>query len=223
MPKSLSEGQQRLVFGGLVVVLVAFGIYLSLGGWGGGSDTEDGAAEGSATSGSGQRATAQSEAAPPSPIPTTATQNMQVLDWFPFSEQEFKAAAATAQEFARAYGTIDYSQSPEEYYASMKNLATEEYAETLSQSSGAGALWQEMAQQEAVAEGRANVESVRGFDDQSVTFVVKAQSITEGSEGATEELGEFAVTVVNESGRWLVYDFQPADAGNFGDTRGGGE
>ncbi|MUL39785.1 hypothetical protein FZ103_01085 [Streptomonospora sp. PA3] len=216
MPKSLSEGQQRFVFGALVVVLVAFGIYLSLGGWGGGAG-EDASDSGPSASDGGQGGSA--EVAPPSPIPTTATQDMRVMDWLPFSEEEFKAAAATAQEFGRAYGTIDYSQSPEEYYAGMQDLATEEYAKTLAQSSGAGALWQEKAEDEAVSEGRANVESIRAFGEDSVTFVLKVQSITEGSEGANEDLGEFAVTVADEGGEWRVYDFQPADAGNLGDTR----
>lgn len=217
MPKSLSEGQQRLLFGGLVVVLVIFGVYLSLGGWGGGGN-EDGA--GSGASADGQGTTGAADAVPPSPIPTTATDDMQVLDWFPFSEDEFKSAAATAQGFAQAYGTIDYSQSPETYYGSMQELATDGYAQTLAESSGAGALWEENAGQEEVSEGRANVQSIRMFGDDSITFEVKAQSITEGSAGATEDLGEFAVTVVKEGGEWRVYDFQPADAGNFGDVPG---
>lgn len=216
MPRSLSEGQQRLVFGALVVVLVAFGVYLSLGGWGAGSD--GGAESGSEPPGASGGESGSKNVAPPSPIPTTAAQDMQVMDWFPFSEEEFKAAAATAQEFARAYGTIDYAGSPEDYYAGMQELATEDYAQTLARSSGASARWQDMAEQEAVAEGRANIKAVRAFGDDSVTFVVKAQSITEGSDGATEDLGEFAVTVSDEGGEWRVYDFQPADAGNLGDV-----
>ncbi|MFD0774110.1 hypothetical protein ACFQZ2_09255 [Streptomonospora algeriensis] len=219
MPRSLSEGQQRLVFGALVVVLVAFGIYLSLGGWGGSADDE-GDAGSEAPAASGGQAGSEN-VAPPSPIPTTAAQDMQVMEWFPFNEAEFKAAAATAQEFARAYGTIDYSKSPENYYAGMQELATDDYAETLAQNSGASAMWQDMAEQEAVSEGRANIESVRAFGDNSVTFVVKAQSITEGSDGATEDLGEFAVTVSEEGGEWRVYQFQPADAGNLGDVPAG--
>ncbi|GAA4944530.1 hypothetical protein GCM10023224_29510 [Streptomonospora halophila] len=220
MPKPLSEGQQRFVFGALVVVLVVFGVYLTLGGWGDGADEGGSNEESSAAGDRNGGQDAAGDVAPPSPIPTTAAQDMQVMDWFPFSEAEFKSAAATAQEFARVYGTIDYSQSPEDYYASMQELATDDYAETLAQSSGAGAMWQEMSSKEAVSEGRANVESIRTFGDESVTFVVTAQSITEGGGGASEDLGEFAVTVVEEGGEWRVYDFQPADAGNLGDVPG---
>ncbi|MDA0567290.1 hypothetical protein LG943_23650 [Streptomonospora sp. S1-112] len=216
MPKSLSEGQQRLVFGALVVALVACGIYLSVAGIpGGGSDSATDP-NGSTGAERGQD-TDQPAAVAPSPIPATAAEDMRVLDWFPFTEDEFKAAAATAQGFAEAYGTIDYSESPEAYFQSMEELATEEYAQTLAQSSGAGAHWQEMREQEAVAEGRANVESVRSFDDRSIVFVLTVQSITEGEGGATEDLGEYSVTVMEDGGEWRVFDFQPADAGNLGD------
>ncbi|WP_046472090.1 hypothetical protein [Allosalinactinospora lopnorensis] len=215
MPRTLSEGAQRLVFGALVAVLVAFGIYLSVGGFGGGSDEQ--AEQGQDSADSGEQDTGGPATTPPSPIPTTATEDMQVLDWLPFGEDELKAAAATAQGFAEAYGTIDYSESPEEYYKPLEDLATEEYAETLEESSGAGAFWQERAEDEAVAEGRANVKSIRSFDKESIVFVVETQSITQGAEGTTEDLGDFAVTMLKEGGEWQVYDFQPADAGNLGE------
>lgn len=217
MPKPLSDGQQRLVFGAVVAVLVAFGIYLSMGGFSGdGDDEEQQRSDDAQRDSSDNRGGGEPATNPPSPIPTTGMDDMDVLAWLPFEEGEFKAAAATAQGFAEAYGTLDYSGSPEEYYSSMEELATDDYAETLQESSGAGALWQEMSEKEAVAEGRANVQSIRSFGDESIVFVVKAQSIVEGEDGADEDLGEFAVTVQRESGEWKVYDFQPADVGNMG-------
>ncbi|GAB3207680.1 hypothetical protein SAMN02745673_04116 [Marinactinospora thermotolerans DSM 45154] len=215
MPKPLSDGAQRLVFGVLVVVLVAFGVYLSLGGFQGDGAEEEpqaGTVVETPRDPDGQAA----DAPPPSPIPTTDAQDADVMEWLPFGEEDFRAAAAVAQQFATAYGTIDYSESPEAYYDRMRRLATADYAETLANSSGAGALWGEMREAEAVAEGRASVDSVRGFDDDSIVFVVTAQSITEGSNGAREDLGDFAVTLVKEEGGWKVFDFQPADAGNLG-------
>ncbi|GAA2011386.1 hypothetical protein GCM10009799_44540 [Nocardiopsis rhodophaea] len=220
MPKPLTEGQQRLFFGALVVVLVAFGIYLSLGGFNGGGD--DGQESSRREQAQGQSDSIDQgvdapATVPPSPIPTTATEDMKVLEWLPLSEDEVKAAAATAQGFAAAYGTIDYSKSPEEYYKAMEELATKNYAKTLAQSSGATSLWEEMAKKKAVAEGRADVKTLQSIDEDSAVFVVKAQSITEDEDGFREDLGDFAVTVVKKGGEWKVYDFQPADAGNRGD------
>ncbi|NYE45642.1 hypothetical protein HDA32_000762 [Spinactinospora alkalitolerans] len=199
----------------LVVALVAFGIYLSVGGFRGDGAEEEQQADqvGGEDRNPGEQ---QSEAVPPSPIPTTAAEDMEVMDWLPFTEEEFTAAAATAQGFAEAYGTMDYSEPPEAYYDRMAAFATEDYAETLAQSSGAGALWGEMAENEAVAEGRANVESIRSFDDDSIIFVVNAQSITEDASGARDDLGEYAITTVEDGEEWRVYDFQPADAANLG-------
>ncbi|MCP3016033.1 hypothetical protein NGM33_22140 [Nocardiopsis dassonvillei] len=222
MPNPLPERAQRAVFIGLIVVLVVFGLYLSLGGFGGAGEDDPSAA-------SPGPETAQEEppggpggpdglsTVEPSPIPTTAAEDVDVLDWFPFTEAELQAAGAAARAFAEAYGTIDYTQSPESYYASMEELATPEFAGVLAETSRVGAFWSEMSEAGAVAEGRARVDSVRTFGADSVTFVVTAQSITEtGSAEFDEDLGEFAVTVVRSGGSWRVFDFQPADAGQFG-------
>jgi hypothetical protein len=222
MPNPLPERTQRLVVIGLIAALAGFGIYFSVGGFGGDEaeeparpPREPGAAQGEAEqpSNPGSLATV-----PPSPIPTTAAEDLEVLGWFPFTEAEFQAAGATAQAFAQAYGTIDYSQEPESYYASMEALATDEYAEVLSDATRAGAFWAEMSEAEAVAEGRADVQEIRTFGSDSITFVVTAQSITEtGDAEFDEDLGDFAVTVIRDSGSWAVYDFQPAEAGQFGE------
>ncbi|CAM4304064.1 hypothetical protein NORO109296_24800 [Nocardiopsis rhodophaea] len=209
-----------MFFGALVVVLVAFGIYLSLGGFSGGGNDRLGTAGQDQAQGQAEPTGGGTEVlatVPPSPIPTTATEDMKVLEWLPLSEDEVKAAAATAQGFVAAYGTIDYSKSPEEYYKAMEELATKDYAKTLAQSSGATSLWGEMAKKKAVAEGRADVKTLQSIDKDSAVFVVKAQSITEDEDGFKEDLGDFAVTVVKKGGKWKVYDFQPADAGNRGD------
>ena len=222
MPNPLPERTQRLVVIVLIAARAGFGIYFSLGGF---SDEEEGASgpprqvapteEGPDSAGSAPGGLAT---VPPSPIPTTGTEDQDVLGWFPFTEAEFQAAGATAKAFAEAYGTIDYSEPPESYYASMEALSTDEYAEVLSDTNRAGAFWEERSQAEAVALGRAEVDSIRTYGSDSITFVVTAQSITETGEAEfDEELGEFAITVIKEGGSWEVFDFQPADAGQFGE------
>ncbi|MFD6098595.1 hypothetical protein ACFVWN_04990 [Nocardiopsis flavescens] len=221
MPNPLPERAQRFVFIALIVVLVGAGVYFSTGGFGGG-DEEAPDGRGASQGENGGSAGAPPDGGPsdvePSPLPTTATDDLDVLEWFPFPEEDLREAGATAVAFARAYGTIDYTGSPEAYYDSMRSLATDEYAEVLTESSRAGAFWEERAEAEAIAAGRAEVRSIRTFGDSSITFVVTAQSITETADrGFDEELGEFAVTVVQEGRAWRVFDFQPADAGQFGE------
>ncbi|WP_017589460.1 hypothetical protein [Nocardiopsis ganjiahuensis] len=225
MPNPLPERTQRLVVIVLIAALAAFGIYFSLGGFGGfgGDQAEESAGSPREPLTSEEEAEPPSNpgglaTVPPSPIPTTETEDLDVLNWFPFSEAEFQAAGATAQAFAEAYGTIDYSQEPETYYASMEALATDEYARVLSDATRVGAFWEEMSEAEAVAEGRAEIQEIRTFGSDSITFVVTAQSITETGEAEfDEDLGDFAVTVIRDSGSWAVFDFQPADAGQFGE------
>ncbi|MFL1429318.1 MULTISPECIES: hypothetical protein [unclassified Nocardiopsis] len=220
MPNPLPERAQRFVFIGLIVVLVGAGVYFSMGGFGGGG-TEEAPVEPEVAQGdNGGSAGAPSDlsSVEPSPLSTTAEDDVDVLGWFPFPEEELRTAGMTARAFAEAYGTIDYTGSPEAYYDSMRALATDEYADVLAESSRAGAFWAEMAEAEAIAQGRAEVESIRTFGSSSITFVVTAQSITEtANREFDEELGEFAITVVQEGRTWKVFDFQPADAGQFGE------
>lgn len=219
MPNPLSERSQRWIIVGLIFTLLVFGVYLALGDFGGQGVDEEPQGPGAAQEEhGGAESPGEFSTVPPSPLPTAEDEDLDVLDWFPFSEEELTAAGATARGFAEAYGTIDYTQDPEDYYADMEELATDDYAAVLSDATRAGAFWDEMSDVEAVAEGRAVVDEVRTFGENSITFVVTAQSITEtGSAEFDEELGEFAITVVSDGGTWLVHDFQPADAGQFGE------
>lgn len=212
MPNPLPDKAQRLVLGAIVVALVAFGIYLSVGGFGNGrGDQRAGQENGVSPS------REEGNVGSPEPIPTADTKDMNVFGWLPFNENEIKTAAVIAQRFSEAYGTLDYRRSQESYYKPMQNLAANEFSKTLEKSSGATAIWDEQAKKKTVSKGRANVNSIRSFDDKSITFVVQTQAIIEDSDGAIEELGAFAVTVIKEGSDWKVYDFQPADAANLGD------
>ncbi|MBE3000126.1 hypothetical protein IDM40_15635 [Nocardiopsis sp. HNM0947] len=220
MPNPLSEQAQRRVIIALIVALIAFGVYFFVSGFG--DDGEEQAAPEDEQGGREGQGTAESpdgfSTVEPSPIPTTGEEDIDVLDWFPFSEDELLAAGAKAREFGEAYGTIDYNEDPEVYFAGMEELATDEYADVLSENTRAGAFWEEGSEAGAVAEGRAEVESVRTYGGDSITFVVEVQSITETADsGFDEDLGEFAVTVTSEGQGWQVHDFQPAEAGQHGE------
>ncbi|GHD36039.1 hypothetical protein GCM10007147_43010 [Nocardiopsis kunsanensis] len=219
MPNPLPEHTQRRVVVVLIVVLLAFGGYFAFGGFGGEEDApvEQETAQGDRQGQGTAEAPDDSSTVPPSPMPTSAEEDVDVLEWFPFSEDEIRTAGATARAFGEAHGTIDYTDAPEDYFAGMEELATDDYAEVLSEGTRAGAFWQEGAEAEAVAEGRAEVRSVRTYGSDSITFVVEVQSITEtaGSE-FDEERGEFAITVTRAGQSWKVHDFQPADVGQVG-------
>lgn len=208
MPKQLSDRQQRVILGLLVVVLIGFGVYLYFSA--SGDEPEDEA----------PREEQGGEAAP-LPLPVTDTEDLEFFDWLPFSEEEFLEAAVVAREFTAAYGTYDSTgDAADDQEAAAERLsewATEDFAEFLQQNSGAGARQEELAESETVAEGRAEVAEIRHFDADSIVFVVQAQSIAEDTGGAEESLGEFAVTVVEEGGAWRVHDLQPADAGDWGE------
>lgn len=207
MPRQLSDRQQRLVIGVLVVALVGFGVYLYVR-----STGEDGT----------EQRRPQGEDEPesaPSPMDVTATEELEFFDWTPFTEEEFLQAAVTARDFASAYGTFDSAEPPEDYDERLAEFATEDFAAVLQRSTGDSALRSELVGEDTTAQGYAETTAIRYFDEESITFVVDAQSITSDSEGERESLGEFAVTVVPDGDGWLVHDFQPADAGDWGEER----
>ncbi|MDS1272299.1 hypothetical protein RIF23_18575 [Lipingzhangella sp. LS1_29] len=206
MAKPLSDGQQRFFLAVVVVALVAFGIYLAWANFqdddapppAADEDTEEGGA--------------------PAPMDVTDEDELDVFDWLPHSEEEFRSAAVTARDFAAAFGTYDHAESNEEYVDRMAELATDDFAETLTQGTGGSALREDLDEEERVSTGRADVLELRSITDEALVFVVDAQSIHESEDGASESLGEFAVTVTPEGGTWRVYDFQLADAGDYGEV-----
>ncbi|QVQ51516.1 hypothetical protein J4H86_22400 [Spiractinospora alimapuensis] len=203
MARQMSERQQRLVLALVVVGLIAFGVYLYFS-----TMAEDEA----------ERAEQDAaDDAAPTPMQVTPEDDLDFFEWVPYSEADFHDAALTAREFAAAYGTYDATESDAEYVDRLAALATDDFAETLERGSGGGAGRAELEEQETEAEGYAETVELRSFDDESVTFVVDAQSIAEDDEGSRESLGEFAVTVVPDGDDWQVYDFQPADAGDWGE------
>src|SRR5699024_1332614 len=136
---------------GLILLLLVFGVYFALGGFGGGTTTDEPQGQDTAqeTPGGGGTTPGDPEefsTVPPSPLPTTEDEDLDVFDWFPFKQEELTAAGATARAFAEAYGTIDYTQDPESYYSGMEDLATDDYASVLSDTTRAGAFWDEMSE-----------------------------------------------------------------------------
>ena len=204
MAKPLSDGQQRFFLGVLVFALVAFGIYLA---WENFRDDES----------TPTAADDEPDDSTPSPMDVTDADDLDVFEWLPHSEDEFQDAALMAREFTEAFGTYDHTEDEDAYFDRMADHATDDFADTLTQTTGASALREGMAEEERVSTGHAEILELRDFDDDALVFVLDAQSIHENEDDTEESLGEFAVTMTEDGDEWQVYDFQPADAGDYGE------
>jgi hypothetical protein len=210
---TLTDRRRKLLFAGLVVVLAAVGIYLTVAS----PDHGDGGGE--------ARPSSTPAAGPPGPqSPPPGIQNavnpgdFDIYRLLPFSRQEFATAADMAQRFVAAYGTYRYDETPDTYMGRLSGLATDDLTQQLGQDAATPGLVEERRREQVVAQGSASIDQVRTIENNSIIFLVTGrQRLTEGGKESTET-EQYAVTVARDGGSLKVYSFAPADAGQAGDT-----
>ena len=211
---NLNDRQRKLLFGGLVVVLAAVGIYLTVAAPGSAPDAAD-----ARPSGAPATATPTGSASPPPGIEATVNpEDFDIYNLLPFTRQEFATAADLARRFVAAYGTYRFDETPQTYAGRLAGLVTGELREQIERDAATPGILEERRQEQIVAESTATLDQVRNIENNSVVFVVTGrQQITKGG---TESSGSkrYAVTVARDGGSLKVYAFQPADVGQAGDT-----
>ena len=209
----MTDQRRKFLFAGLVVVLAAVGIYLTVAGPGDGDDSAEARPSAAPTAGP-----AGPESPPPGIQQAVNPGDFDIYRLLPFSRQEFAAAADMAQRFVAAYETYRYDETPEAYTGRLSGLATEDLAQQLGQDAATPGLLEERRREQVVAQGSASLDQVRTIEDNSVIFLVTGrQRLTKGGKESSESK-QYAVTVARDGGSLKVYSFQPADAGQAGDT-----
>jgi hypothetical protein len=215
----LSPAQRVLAFLGIVVVLGGTGAYLLIPGV-------------RAALGQGHQATPRpgatasrpaAAAAPPaspaasSPAATAspASSAPDIYAWLPFSQGDLAQAAQVTEAFGAAYETFSYTEHATAYEASLRNLATTELGATLARGWALPSLASQRASQRQVSTARAVIDSLRSFGPSSLIFVVTIDQTLHTNQGTRQPSGQYAVTVVNSGGTWLVNDIELSTAGNF--------
>jgi hypothetical protein len=205
----LSDIQRKLLFAGLVVVLAAAGIFLTISKHGNGGHT-------SHRSTPAAIASTQPPVVPtPTAVASPATPGQfDIYHLLPFTQQDFAAANNLAQQFMAAYGTYRYDQDPKTYAAGLANMTTAQLGAQLAQGASAPGLIQQRQKSQEVSVGTAIVMSIRDIQKDSIVFVVsEGQHITSTGKAANTS-AEYAVTVQKAGGGWVVYAFEPASQGN---------
>ncbi|HEY8481233.1 MAG TPA: hypothetical protein VIL71_15515 [Spirillospora sp.] len=208
---NLNDRQRKILFGGIVVVLAAVGVYLTVAVP---EEDDDADARPSATA-----AAPSGPASPPPGVEGTVDPNdFDIYRLLPFTRQEFATAADLAQRFVAAYGTYRFDETPQTYTARLSGLVTDELLAQLERDAATPGLLEERRRDEVVAEGTATLDEVRDIEDNSIIFVVTGvQTVTKGGR-KSDDRRRYAVTVAREGGSLKVYAFQPADVGQAGDT-----
>jgi hypothetical protein len=208
----LTDRQRRLAFAGIVVALAAVGVYLTL--------------PGPETNGSAPADTATPTAAAPAPPATSppgisaeiSPESFDIYRLLPFSRRDFAAAADRAQRFTAAYGTYRHDEDPAAYGQRLRPYVTDQLLTELERSAASPGIIDERKREQVVAVGSASIDSIRHIASNSVIFVVTGRQQLTKADGTSEDSRRWAVTASRDGGSWRVYAFEPADAGQAGDT-----
>jgi hypothetical protein len=205
----LTDRQRKLLFAGLVVVLAAAGVFLTIGG---GSHEHAGATHRNTPS-----ATAAAPAetgAPPRTGPAPSPGSYDIYSLLPFSQQDFTTAADVARRFTIAYGTYRFDEDPKAYAGRLQGVVTSDLATQLQRDSSTPGLLAQRQQDQEISTSDAQLDSIRDMSQGQLIFLVTGkQHITKG--GKTSDTSQqYAVTTTRSGGGWVVYAFAPADVGD---------
>ena len=207
----LSPGQQKAVFGVVVVVLVGLGIWLLASPHG---DKQPSAAKSPTTSASAPAPAPAAGSPSAAPVPTPSG-SVNIYQWLPFSQQALAQAAAVGAKVTQDYNTFSYTESAASYVAAMNGLITSQLSQTLKNGYSTLGVAQLRTSQKQISVGTAAIDSIRTFGNGSITFVVTGTQKLASTKGNSTNSNQYAVTVTGQGSSWQVYDIEPASAGNF--------
>jgi hypothetical protein len=206
----LTDRRRKLLFAGIVVALAAVGLYLTVANTASSRPT-------SATT-TTQPAAPAPATSPPGISSTISPDGFDIYRLLPFSQRDFAMAADMARRFTAAYGTYRYDEDPAAYGQRLRPFATDQLLTDLERSAATPGIIDERKRDQVVATGTAVINSIRDIEASSVIFLVTGKQQLSTAAGPSEDSRQYAVTAARDGGVWRVYAFEPADAGQAGDT-----
>lgn len=144
---------------------------------------------------------------------------------FPFPPGRITQAARLACAFTAAYTTHRYNQTPEEYVHRLAPMMTPQLRVVIERAAADPAELNQRQRTQEVSVGMARTEAIRTLGPGSIIFLIAATTRITTAYAARTEAAHYAVTLTsitagpaNGDSGWLVYDIEPARAGQAGDT-----
>jgi hypothetical protein len=204
----LNDRQRKLLFAGLVVLLAAAGVFLTIGGGG------HRHASAGRTSTPTPTASQAGTSAPPVTAPTSSPGAYDIYSLLPFSQKDFSTAADVARRFTIAYGTYRFDEDPKVYVDRLRGMVTPELATQIQQGASAPGVLAQRKQDQEVSTSDATLDSLRDMaKDQIIFLVTGRQHVTKGGK-TSDTTQQYAVTMTRSGGGWVVFAFAPADVGD---------
>jgi hypothetical protein len=132
----------------------------------------------------------------------------------PFSPARLQAAASLADRFTSDWDSWSWTITPQDWLAVLKPMAAAGLYPALAQAAGTPAVldWRKADRQSASAVAASA--QIADLTPGSVTVTVDVHQDIFSSGGTSQDNASFAVTLVPAGSGWLVWDIEPASAGN---------
>lgn len=148
------------------------------------------------------------------PQPTAAAAAVPPASLLPFPPARLQAAASLAGRFTAAWDSWSWQQAPAAWLAALQPMAAASLEPALAQAAGdRGVLAQRTAARQ-VAVATVTGLAITGLTPGSVTVTATAAQVITGSSGTSRSSAGWAVTLTPAGSGWLVWDIEPAGAGN---------
>lgn len=148
-----------------------------------------------------------------SPQPT-APAPAPLASLLPFPPARLQAAASLAGRFTADWDSWSWHQAPAAWLARLKPMAAASLEPALAQAAGdRGVLAQRTAVRQAAVATVTGL-AIRDLTPGSVTVTVTATQVITSSSGTSRSTAAWAVTLTPDGTGWLVWDIEPASAGN---------
>jgi len=147
-----------------------------------------------------------------SPHPAAAATSLASL--LPFPPARLQAAASLAGQFTADWDSWSWQQAPAAWLAALQPMAAASLEPALAQAAGdRGVLAQRTAARQ-VAVATVTALAIRDLTPGSVTVTATATQVITSSSGTSQSTAAWAVTLTPAGTGWLVWDIEPASAGN---------
>lgn len=207
----MESTSRRVAFAVIVFALVALGAYLI------GTVRQGGGPGTAAQAGTAARpapAAARGRSAPAAGTAAAQPAPPDIYQWLPFTQAGLAAAASVAEKFGDAYGTYSYTQTPAQYVAPMRSLASAAVTEQIEAAYATAGVAAARTSGRQVSAGSAAIESIDAFGPDSLTFIMQVTQQVTASTGHSQLSEAYAVTLTGSGTTWQVTAIELASVGN---------
>jgi hypothetical protein len=162
----------------------------------------------------GPTATASTTARPAATASAQPSAAVPLASLLPFPPARLQAAASLAGQFTAAWDSWSWRQPPAAWLAALQPMAAASLEPALAQAAGDRGVPAQRTAARQVAVATVTALAIRDLAPGSVTVTATVTQVITSSSGTSRTSAGWAVTLTPAGTGWLVWDIEPASAGN---------